>query len=111
MNADTTGGGTILFSPLELIVDQPINIGCFQMKTGDNEIETKSIQDCLINCKSNQKRFALITSGNKCSCISDIDQDNFVEIESGRCNIECSDISQLVCGGIDTVSLYTAGTN
>ena len=109
VKADTTSSGTIMLSPMELIVDQPINIGCYHMDSGEQEVQFTSIQDCLVHCKNNQMRFALMISGIQCSCLPEIDHDNFEELPFGKCNFPCSDYPSLKCGGSDEVSLYTAG--
>lgn len=98
-----------MFSPLELVVEQPINIGCYQMKSGEQEVQLTSIQECLVHCKTNQMRFAMMMNGIQCSCIPQIDHDHFTELPSGKCSMPCSDYPSLMCGGIDSVSLYTAG--
>ena len=98
-----------MFSPLELVVEQPINIGCYQMKSGEQVVQLTSIQECLVHCKTNQMRFAMMMNGIQCSCIPQIDHDHFTELPSGKCSMPCSDYPSLTCGGIDSVSLYTAG--
>ena len=109
MSAITDGSGTVMISPIELIIEQPINIGCFQMSSGEQETQLGSIQDCLIHCHNIKMRFAVMISGDKCSCISEINHDDFEELPHGRCNRTCVDYTLFPCGGINAASLYTAG--
>ena len=109
MKAETDGSGSVMMSPIELVVEQPINIGCYHTNQGEHETQLSSIQGCLIHCKKFQMRFALMLLGNQCSCLAVIDHDHFEELSPGRCNVPCSDYSVLSCGGPDALSLYTAG--
>ena len=107
--AEATVDGTVLLSPIELIVDQPLNLGCFQMETGLHATEKTSPQTCLLHCNSLQMRFALITQGNKCSCVKSINHDVFTELTNSQCLTKCQDDLEYYCGGESAVSLYVAG--
>lgn len=109
LKAETASPGIILFSPIELIVDQPIYLGCFTMNAGDEVTDISSPRACLVHCTSNSMRFSLLSKGNKCSCSSVVDHDVFEEVPAGSCDQACKDEPSEKCGGALTVSLYVAG--
>ena len=108
-SVETTVDGTVLLSPIELVVDKPINLGCFQMNLGEHASEQMSPQTCLMHCNNFKKRLALITEGNQCSCLAKIDHDMFRALSSSQCLIHCQEDQESFCGGKSAVSLYTAG--
>ena len=108
-SVETTVDGTVLLSPIELVVDKPINLGCFQMNLGEHASEQMSPQTCLMHCNNFKKRLALITEGNKCSCLAKIDHDKFSALSSSQCSIHCQEDQENFCGGKSSASLYIAG--
>ena len=100
--------GIILLSPVELILDQPVHVGCFDMEAGEHLKEVESALDCLVYCHENNKRFGALTQGNQCSCLSEINHDKFTQLASSRCNLHCTVSTDLKCGGLNVFSLYVA---
>ena len=109
VSGSTTGKGTIMLSPLELILDKPVYIGCFTMETGDHVSDIPSVTGCLLHCKQNQKRFSLLENGSQCSCMPSINHDYFKKLSNHHCNITCSNNNEYLCGGVSATSLYIAG--
>ena len=103
-------GGTLIVSPPELIVDLPIEIGCFNKLAGESSIKQTSPQLCLVHCKTESKRFALINDLGVCSCLGALDHNVLSEINIDRCNHLCSeDESHHRCGGISATSIFVSG--
>ena len=100
--------GIILLSPLELVLDQPIHVGCFNMKAGEHSKEVGSAPDCLVHCNEHDLRFALLTKGNQCSCASTINYAQFTLISEASCREHCQANLDWNCGGSSTFSLYVA---
>ena len=100
--------GIILLSPVELILDQPIYVGCFDMEAGEHLKEVESALDCLVHCHENSKRFGVLTKGNQCSCLPEINHDKFTQLANSRCNLHCTASSALKCGGPNVFSVYVA---
>ena len=111
VSASTAGKGTIMFSPVELILDKPVYLGCFSMETGKHVSAISSVLACLVHCRQNQLRFSLLENGTQCSCMSIINHDNFTDLPNGKCNIKCSNADEYTCGGVSATSLYVAGKN
>ena len=105
IKAETTEGGLISFSPIEIKVDQPIYLGCIRFASSSSDLETTDSHfKCLIHCKSKDKRFALYSTGG-CACKNDIELDPLFGLESTQAkDVECKSESSG-----DVFSVYVAG--
>ena len=116
INAQADVAGLILISPPEVIVDQPIYIGCITILEGAKllpEPQTLSSHlECLVYCKSQGKHYTLIQDTN-CYCQPDYQIDQLYTdstfVSSAQCNIACKSDPSNLCGGIDSFSVYISG--
>ena len=94
IKAETTQGGLISFSPIEIKVDQPIYLGCIRFTTSSSDLEiTDSHFKCLVHCKSKEKRFALY-SVSGCACKNESEINPLFGLESNQAkDVECKSVS------------------
>ena len=118
--------GTILLSPIELVVDQPINLGCFAASSLPESTYDTSLtpESCLISCNAQQMRFAgfglwklcrnfisilALSSGTKCSCLHELDPNSLTLLPESNCHETCVGAVFSSCGGEKYFSVYVAG--
>ena len=117
IKAETIGSGIILISPPDILVDQPIHIGCVlppdseHLVPDDYQISTHL--HCLVLCKNKSRRFALL-QGTNCYCQSEEIFSKLFSISSLvsslQCNTTCKTDPKSQCGGgLDKFSVYAAG--
>ena len=93
INAVTSTGGILLFSPVEIKVDQPVYLGCIKVH---EDIDLPIIQadshfNCLVLCKALNARLAIFKN-NDCICKDDTDIRQLLGIDSSPAkDVECKD--------------------
>ena len=103
--------GIIPVSPLELVLDQPINLGCYILVSPPTFHADPHLtpQNCLLACHAQDLMFAVLSGGKKCGCLAQLIQGSFTLIQEDRCHLGCVGDSQSRCGGSGAASIYLAG--
>ena len=108
--------GIILISPPEVVVENPIYIGCVtapsSFEDAEAAAEKTSHLHCLVHCNQQLKRFAFLQD-TSCYCQSD---DAFARlfadsslVSDSKCNISCTSDVTRYCGGANYFSIYVTG--
>ena len=111
VTANLGGEASVDIHPIELHVDLPIHVGCFEVTDMTNIESLGTINPgwpakCLEMCHNNDvtKRFALLKNGNECYCAGDGDFEP-IQKRDEMCTMSCSHDQSQLCGG-DTSENY-----
>ena len=106
---------------MELVLDVPFYVGCFQevqslpegtaiTEGSDKMTPAVCISKCIVTDAT--KRYALLRNGNECFCYEDVPTKSLLLLndaeEEDYCNLDCAGSDLYKCGGAASVSIYVA---
>lgn len=111
LSGESPASGMILVSPIELVLDQPLNLGCFTTKSSTASFTDSNLtpQSCLLACHAQQMRYAVLGASNMCGCLAELDQATLSLVPEDLCSHKCLGDHSINCGGNRAVSIYVAG--
>ena len=90
----TSSDSQVNFGPIELIIDLPIAVGCFEAINGFSlGAAVSSVTDqtpvkCLTSCLQAGLRFAALNRGSDCHCLEDLE--NLITAPKSECELSCT---------------------
>ena len=113
LSGKSAASGTILVSPIELVLDLPLNLGCFTTTSSTASFEDSKLtpQSCLLACHAQQMRYAVLGATKMCGCLPELDQATLSLVQEDLCSHKCSGDRSITCGGNSAVNIYLAGTD
>ncbi|TRY78752.1 hypothetical protein TCAL_06219, partial [Tigriopus californicus] len=99
VNVSMSASDTGLVTFMDLLIDMPIRLGCFEpMGNGSNQGVGFIPTSCLVTCFGNGKqRYAGMTAGSECVCLDEPPSSNQVPME--KCETRCEEDNLQFCGG------------
>lgn len=99
LNISIPAADTGLVTFVDLLIDMPIRVGCFESASEGSDLGTGFIPtSCLVACFSDgMKRFAGVKSGSECICFEELPSSSQVPME--KCDKKCDEDDFQFCGG------------
>ena len=88
-------------APMELLIDLPINIGCFRKNVSTMSASSQNTPaKCITHCLSSlNHRFAALADGRICYCFDEFPVDEVTAMADEDCERVCDGDSEQFCGG------------